>query len=76
MCNADELNGYLTALQQLIERAYYNNNHQRVYMITHSMGSPVTLYLLNHMTQAWKDKFIMGFISLAGVWGGALNRFV
>ncbi|KAH3776349.1 hypothetical protein DPMN_177771 [Dreissena polymorpha] len=69
----NELNGYLTALQQLIERAYYNNNHQRVYMITHSMGSPVTLYLLNHMTQAWKDKFIMGFISLAGVWGGALK---
>ncbi|KAH3772256.1 phospholipase A2 group XV-like [Dreissena polymorpha] len=69
----NELKGYLTALQQLIERAYYNNNNQRVYMITHSMGSPVTLYLLNRMTQAWKDKFIMGFISLAGVWGGALK---
>ncbi|XP_052229436.1 phospholipase A2 group XV-like [Dreissena polymorpha] len=69
----NELKGYLTTLQQLIERAYYNNNNQRVYMITHSMGSPVTLYLLNRMTQAWKDKFIMGFISLAGVWGGALK---
>ncbi|XP_052232575.1 phospholipase A2 group XV-like [Dreissena polymorpha] len=69
----NELKGYLTALQQLIERAYYKNKNQRVYIITHSMGSPVTLYLLNRMTQAWKDKFIMGFISLAGVWGGALK---
>ncbi|KAH3772297.1 phospholipase A2 group XV-like [Dreissena polymorpha] len=67
----NELKLYLTDLQQLIERAYYSNNNQRVYIITHSMGSPVTLYLLNRMTQAWKDKFIMGFISLAGVWGGA-----
>jgi lysophospholipase-3 len=35
------------------------------------MGNPVTLYLLNNMTKAWKSKFIKSFISLAGVWGGA-----
>ena len=38
------------------------------------MGNPVTLYFLtNYVTQEWKDKFIRIFVSLSGVWGGAVK---
>ena len=39
-------------------------------LVTHSMGSIMTLYFLNNKAQAWKDKYVRSFISMAGVWGG------
>jgi len=65
------LKPYVKDLQALIERTYYENGNTQVVLLGHSMGNPMTLYLLNQMSQAWKDKFIRSFISLAGVWGGA-----
>ncbi|XP_060552088.1 phospholipase A2 group XV-like [Ruditapes philippinarum] len=67
----NELHEFLDNLKSLIEETYYKNNNKKVVLLGHSMGNPVTLYLLNHMTKAWKSKFIKSFISLAGVWGGA-----
>ncbi|XP_052816277.1 phospholipase A2 group XV-like [Mya arenaria] len=67
----NEMKLFFVDLQQLIERAYYTTGNQKVFLLAHSMGNPVTLYFLNHMTNAWKAKFIQSFISLAGVWGGA-----
>ncbi|XP_045194127.2 phospholipase A2 group XV-like [Mercenaria mercenaria] len=67
----NELHGFLDSVKSLIEETYYKNNRNQVVLLGHSMGNPVTLYLLNHMTSAWKNKFVKSFISLAGVWGGA-----
>ena len=42
-------------------------------MIGHSMGCSMGLYFLTQQTQAWKDKHIKSFVTLAGPWGGAVK---
>ena len=55
----------------LIEEMYEESSQQKVTIVVHSMGGPVTLYLLNNVTtQEWKDKYINTFIPLAGAWAG------
>ena len=46
------------------------NDNTPVLLVTHSMGSIMTLYFLNQQSQAWKEKYIRSFVSIAGVWGG------
>ena len=46
------------------------NDNIPVLLVTHSMGSIMTLYFLNQQSQAWKEKYIRSFVSIAGVWGG------
>jgi len=67
---ANENQEYFVKLKTLIEETYQKNDNTPVLMVTHSMGSIMTLYFLNHQTQAWKDKYIRSLISIAGVWGG------
>lgn len=69
----NELHEYISNLSKLIEDTYYKNQNSKVVILAHSMGNPMTLYMLNHMSKAWKNKFIQSFISLAGVWGGAMK---
>ncbi|XP_060080361.1 phospholipase A2 group XV-like [Ylistrum balloti] len=69
----NELGGMYKKLQALIEETYTMNNNASVTLLGHSMGNPVTLYFLNHMPQAWKDKYIKSFVSLAGVWTGVIK---
>ncbi|XP_070574884.1 lysosomal phospholipase A and acyltransferase-like [Ptychodera flava] len=61
----------LKNLTKLIEDTYAQNGHRRVVLITHSMGGPYALYLLNHKSQAWKDKYIKALASVGGPWVGA-----
>lgn len=44
-----------------------------VYLLGHSMGCHYVLYFLNQQPQAWKDKYVRGFISLGAPWGGAVK---
>mgnify|MGYP001439224900 CR=1 FL=1 len=37
------------------------------------MGSSMALYLLNHQSKTWKDKYIRAFISLGGPWIGTVQ---
>ena len=64
----------------LIEEMYEESSQQKVTIVVHSMGGPVTLYLLNNVTtQEWKDKYINTFIPLSGAWSGgngALLTFI
>jgi lysophospholipase-3 len=70
----DELDEFYQNFTKLIEDTYYVNNGTPVMIIAHSMGNPVTLYFLNnYVTQQWKDKYIRIFVSLSGVWGGAVK---
>lgn len=68
----DENAEYFTKLQDLVEEMY-EQYQQPVYLLGHSMGCHYVLYFLNHLPQAWKDKYIKGFISLAAPWGGAVK---
>ncbi|KAM9377542.1 phosphatidylcholine-sterol acyltransferase [Pholidichthys leucotaenia] len=63
---------YLTQLKELVEEMH-NQYQQPVYLLGHSMGCHYVLYFLNHLSQAWKDKYIRGFISLGAPWGGAVK---
>lgn len=69
---SDENTEYLTKLQKLVEEMY-DQYQEPVYLLGHSMGCHYVLYFLNHQPQAWKDKYIRGFISLAAPWGGAVK---
>ncbi|XP_071398718.1 phosphatidylcholine-sterol acyltransferase [Centroberyx affinis] len=63
---------YLSKLQDLVEEMY-EEYRQPVFLLGHSMGCHYVLYFLNHQPQAWKDKYIRGFISLGAPWGGAVK---
>lgn len=69
----NEMADYLSALKNLVEDTYAKNNEQPVVLMGHSMGNLYILYLLNHQPQAWKDKYIRSFISIAGPYGGAVK---
>jgi triacylglycerol esterase/lipase EstA (alpha/beta hydrolase family) len=69
----DEMSHYLKQLQTLIEDTYKENGQQKVMLIGHSMGNLYILYMLNHLSQSWKDQYIKSFVSLAAPWGGAVK---
>ena len=68
---SDEQHEYFDNLIKLIETTYISNGNKSIIMVTHSMGSIMTLFMLNHKSQEWKDKYIRAHISMAGVWGGS-----
>lgn len=69
----DEQREYFEKVTELIEETYLKNGNKSVILITHSMGSPMMLFMLNHKDQAWKDKYIRAQVSLAGVWAGTVR---
>lgn len=64
---------YLLKLQGLIQQTYEENGHQPIVLISHSMGAPYTLYLLNRLSQEWKDKHIKSWITISGTYAGAMK---
>ena len=53
---------------------YKDNNNTSVTIVTHSLGSPTTLYFLTQVvSQEWKDKYLKAFVPLSGVWKGAIK---
>lgn len=45
---SDELNEYLIELKTLIETTYRWNDNQKIVLVGHSMGNPLSLYFLNN----------------------------
>lgn len=70
---ANEHEEYFENVKQLIESTYLDNGNISVIIMTHSMGSPMMLYFLNHQSQVWKEKYIRCLTTLAGPWGGAVE---
>ena len=58
----------------LVEQMYKDNGQQKVTIVVHSMGGPVSLHFLTgyrNVTQEWKDKYINAWIPLSGGWSGS-----
>ena len=69
--------GYYDNLQNLAETMYKNNNNTSVTIVTHSLGSPTTLYFLTQVvSQEWKDKYLKAFVPLSGVWKGTVKAVI
>lgn len=69
----NENGDFFVQLKVLVEDTYKENNNTAVVLIVHSMGGPMSLRFLNMQTQAWKNQYIAGLISLAGAWGGSMK---
>jgi hypothetical protein len=58
----NEMHAWMQDFKKLVEHSYVTNSNLSVVLLAHSMGSPLSLYFLNQMTQTWKDKHIrVGF---------------
>merc|ERR1711981_888374 len=57
-----------TAIEKL-----YNTHKQQVIIKSISMGGPYTKTFLQRQTQAWKNKYIAGWVSMGGVFSGAME---
>jgi len=62
-------------LKQLIEETSHATG-SRVSLVSHSMGCLQVLYLLNHQTQEWKDRYVEKWIPLAGPYGGSAKEML
>eukprot|EP00116_Pleurobrachia_bachei_P006591 sb/3466853/ len=60
-------------LKELIEETVQKNGGKKVVLISHSLGGPTTSTFLHSMTQEWRDANIDSWISISGVFGGALK---
>jgi lysophospholipase-3 len=69
----NEMQGFINDLKNLIETTSKENSNLPVVLLAHSMGNPYVLYLLNHQSQSWKDKYVRSVISMSGPWGGAVK---
>ncbi len=70
-----DLGGFMERTVELIEETYHRNHNTPVHLVGHSSGPVYALYLLNHTSQAWRDKYIHGFTALAGNWPGQGGMF-
>ena len=65
-----EMRGYYTQLRMLVEEMYEESG-EKVTIVVHSMGGPVTLHFLTSVVnQEWKDQYINAFVPLSGAWSG------
>ncbi|XP_055934698.1 phospholipase A2 group XV-like [Argiope bruennichi] len=69
----NEMGQYYDGVKKMVEETYERSNQTKVTFVCHSMGCPITNYLFNQQSQAWKDKYIKGLISLSGAYGGAVK---
>lgn len=68
---ADENEKYFEDLKELIETSYKENNDTPAVIVCHSMGCLFSLYMFGQHDQAWKDKYIRSWITIAAPFGGA-----
>jgi lysophospholipase-3 len=61
-----DLGGFLPQTEQLIERTWGRNDHRPVRLVGHSNGPLYAQYLLTHVSERWKRKYIQGFTDIAG----------
>jgi lecithin-cholesterol acyltransferase len=62
--------GFLNRSIRLIERTYRANGNRPVRLVGHSNGPLYIQYLLTHVSQRWKDRYVQGFTPIAGNFPG------
>jgi lecithin-cholesterol acyltransferase len=65
-----DMGGFMEKTTALIEQTYRNNHNTPVHLVAHSNGPLYAQYLLTHVSQQWKNKYIQGYTSLAGNYPG------
>ena len=65
---------YFRALAALVEETYAGNGGSKVVLVSHSLGSLITLRFLHGRGQAWKDAYVAGWVSASGLWGGSAQE--
>ncbi|XP_072492191.1 phosphatidylcholine-sterol acyltransferase isoform X3 [Notamacropus eugenii] len=63
---------YFKKLAGLVEEMHATYG-KPVFLIGHSLGNLHLLYFLLNQPQAWKDRFIDGFIALGAPWAGSIK---
>ena len=61
-----DLGGFLPRTKRLVVRTWRRNDHRPVRLVGHSNGPLYAQYLLTHVSERWKRKYIQGFTSIAG----------
>lgn len=65
-----DIGDFLARTKRLIEETYRDNGQRPVHLVGHSNGPIYAEYLLTHVSQAWKAKYIHGFTPIAGNFPG------
>lgn len=65
-----DMDNFVNRTRRLIEDTYRDNGSTPVHLVGHSNGPLYIQYLLTHVSQAWKDKYIHGFTPFAGNFPG------
>lgn len=65
-----DMAGFLKRTIRLIEQTYRANGNRPVHLVGHSNGPLYAQYLLTHVSQEWKDRYIHGFTPFAGNFPG------
>jgi lecithin-cholesterol acyltransferase len=65
-----DMGGFMARTTALIEETYRQNGNTPVHLVAHSNGPLYTQYLLTHVSQQWKNKYIHGFTPVAGNFPG------
>lgn len=70
--HAYNANNMFGRMKTVIEEMYASSGNLAVNIVAHSFGNIQTALFMNQQVdQAWKDKYIANFISVAGPWSGA-----
>lgn len=65
-----DIGDFLARSKNLIEETYRKNGKTPVHLVAHSNGPLYVQYLLTHTSQAWKNRYLHGFTSIAGNYPG------
>jgi lecithin-cholesterol acyltransferase len=65
-----DMRNFLNRTKALIEDTYRDNGRMPVHLVGHSNGPLYIQYLLTHVSQRWKNKYIHGFTPFAGNFPG------
>lgn len=65
-----DLDDFLGRTKRLIERTASANGGRPVHLVGHSNGPIYAQYLLTHVSEAWKARYVHGFTPLAGNFPG------